>query len=722
MLKKIVYGMMFALLINILALNLTINPVKAQKTLIKEMQLFSYQINVPAREVRAPNIFLTEGTYVRIEFNASEPITFYCQDSWEYQMSASYHWSLIWYHWDDYAQFMNRTYMIPKTDTWYFTLANYEYHEINVYNITLYSLEIYEIHLASNKHFYTKEEQATLTVSLTKNYKAISGNDVVLQVAGPEGDLIYNQTKQTDMQGLVAVNFTLPNIEGVFTATARTVIAGETIEDEVIFMIDETPPTTIHNYDGLWHTSDLIITLTSIDEVSGVAEVYYRVDGGPIKRVGIDGHPYFHIIQAETAIIIDGNLSDWVEIGLTPIGTDPPDNIKNYNDISSDLLEAWAYTDLENLYLAMKVNSKGSYNFDRVIYEIYINTDKEFYKVKYYYWYDEKGYGYVFYWDEESGMWQARLPNIKAQAGPDGYIEWKVPFFDEYGGRVFDYYSGKASMQFTTYDCYYQERVNSIYVNFSLPEQFPSFVEEGDNHTLEYWSVDKAGNEELPHKILTGIKLDKTPPAGRVLINNDNAYTKSNFVILNLSAMDEVSGVDQMRFSNDGIEWSDWEPFATYKEWILTVGDGTKEVFVELKDRAGLIATFSDSIILDTTPPLANAGQKKMITVDVGKTVIFNASTSSDNIGIACYEWDFGDGTTEAGIIVTHIYNEPGNYTVTLSVRDMAGNLATDMIVITVLQTSEPPIWIIVATCVIIIITIASITVLRRRRKYSTAK
>ncbi len=33
----------------------------------------------------------------------------------------------------------------------------------------------------------------------------------------------------------------------------------------------------------------------------------------------------------------------------------------------------------------------------------------------------------------------------------------------------------------------------------------------GANNTLEYWSVDWAGNEE-PHKLLTNIKLDKAPP------------------------------------------------------------------------------------------------------------------------------------------------------------------------------------------------------------------
>ena len=40
----------------------------------------------------------------------------------------------------------------------------------------------------------------------------------------------------------------------------------------------------------------------------------------------------------------------------------------------------------------------------------------------------------------------------------------------------------------------------------------PQIAAERANNTLEYWSVDNAENEELPHKLLTGIKLDKTAP------------------------------------------------------------------------------------------------------------------------------------------------------------------------------------------------------------------
>ena len=80
----------------------------------------------------------------------------------------------------------------------------------------------------------------------------------------------------------------------------------------------------------------------------------------------------------------------------------------------------------------------------------------------------------------------------------------------------------------------------------------PYITTEGANNTLEYWSVDKAGNEELPHKILTGIKLDKTAPSGSIAINNNATYANSISVTLNLTASDAASGVYQVRFSNDG--------------------------------------------------------------------------------------------------------------------------------------------------------------------------
>ena len=55
----------------------------------------------------------------------------------------------------------------------------------------------------------------------------------------------------------------------------------------------------------------------------------------------------------------------------------------------------------------------------------------------------------------------------------------------------------------------------------------------------------------------------------------------------------------------------------------------------------------------------------------VGEQVLFNASGSYDlDNDIAEYSWSFGDGSTYTGETVSHMYTEPGKYSVTLSVMD----------------------------------------------------
>jgi len=58
----------------------------------------------------------------------------------------------------------------------------------------------------------------------------------------------------------------------------------------------------------------------------------------------------------------------------------------------------------------------------------------------------------------------------------------------------------------------------------------------------------------------------------------------------------------------------------------------------------------------------------------VGETLSFSGSDSNDGDGrIVSYAWDFGDGTTESGANVTHIYNAADSYQVTLTVTDDGG-------------------------------------------------
>jgi hypothetical protein len=61
---------------------------------------------------------------------------------------------------------------------------------------------------------------------------------------------------------------------------------------------DITPPTTFDNYDGLWHTKDFTITLNATDDLTSVAETYYKINNDPVQNVTMHGHP---LITTESA-------------------------------------------------------------------------------------------------------------------------------------------------------------------------------------------------------------------------------------------------------------------------------------------------------------------------------------------------------------------------------------------------------------------------------------
>lgn len=68
---------------------------------------------------------------------------------------------------------------------------------------------------------------------------------------------------------------------------------------------DATPPITTDDYDEKWHTSDFTITLSAIDDESGVAETYYRINDGSTKTLSADGQPF---VTTESA---DNTLEYW---------------------------------------------------------------------------------------------------------------------------------------------------------------------------------------------------------------------------------------------------------------------------------------------------------------------------------------------------------------------------------------------------------------------------
>jgi PKD repeat protein len=147
---------------------------------------------------------------------------------------------------------------------------------------------------------------------------------------------------------------------------------------------------------------------------------------------------------------------------------------------------------------------------------------------------------------------------------------------------------------------------------------------------------------------------------------------------------------------------------ATVEFEVLTTGESVLDIDTEPTGPSGLVMTFLIKMNPDPVPP----GQPELEEIPfeavdgfftnlltppvadfayspiepyVNETVTFDASGSHDPDGtIVSYEWDFGDGSTDTGMIVTHAYETGGNYVVTLTVTDddALTDAATDDVVV----------------------------------------
>ncbi|MEK6744182.1 MAG: hypothetical protein AABZ15_11250, partial [Nitrospirota bacterium] len=173
---------------------------------------------------------------------------------------------------------------------------------------------------------------------------------------------------------------------------------------------------------------------------------------------------------------------------------------------------------------------------------------------------------------------------------------------------------------------------------------------------------------------------DTIPPTGSVLINAGAEATNTIAVMLTLSATDTQSGVSQMQFSGDNVTWTTPEPYATTKNWTLPSGDGSKFVWVKFKDVVGNWSiAYSDSIVLDTTPPIGsiaiNAGTEATDTTVVTLTV--SAADALSGISQMQFSGDNVTWTTPEPYATTKdwtLSTGDGSKTVWVKFQDAADN------------------------------------------------
>jgi hypothetical protein len=259
---------------------------------------------------------------------------------------------------------------------------------------------------------------------------------------------------------------------------------------------------------------------------------------------------------------------------------------------------------------------------------------------------------------------------------------------------------------------------------YSAARTFTASDSEGD--VLIYFSAKAPGVTDKTVNTTkdsggNSVNFDKTAPAGTLSINGGAAATDSVSVTLVVTGKDpdgvavytkaekqpillastnhlilrelaasmklaaalppSVPGTGnvQMSFSNDEVFWSAWEPVAGTKPWTLSAGNGTKTVYMKLKDAAGneMATVITASIELQEATPLAvtlnsiSSSNPTAGVAKVGDTVTVTFTSNRELSALPdVYIGDFGTAIP-ATSVSGNVYSAARTFTVSDSEGDV---------------------------------------------------
>lgn len=150
------------------------------------------------------------------------------------------------------------------------------------------------------------------------------------------------------------------------------------------------------------------------------------------------------------------------------------------------------------------------------------------------------------------------------------------------------------------------------------------------------------------------------------------------------------SGIDNLTWTfNDGVD--DVTLFGNSPTHRFTV-IGDFLVTLNVTDVAGNHAEDVMWVnVSDVSPPVAVAGGD--VVVDQDTVVTFNGSASTDDVNITFWQWRIVEDvgiTTLNGMTQEHTFRSVGDFEVTLTVWDAAGNDGNDTITVTVVDSVDP--------------------------------
>lgn len=197
---------------------------------------------------------------------------------------------------------------------------------------------------------------------------------------------------------------------------------------------------------------------------------------------------------------------------------------------------------------------------------------------------------------------------------------------------------------------------------------------------------DAAGNTDVDN--VTVLVIDDISPTADA--GNDQDALIDDIVIFNGSGSSDNVGIVNYTWTFS-IDDENIILYGIHPEYIFN-NTGEYVVTLMVQDENGNNDTDTMNItVIDDIPPTADAGSDQDI--GIGDTSVFDASESTDNVGITNYTWSFIYDSEEIelyGETSSYMFDIVGTYSVQLSVTDAAGNNDTDTVVIEVIDDISP--------------------------------
>ncbi len=180
--------------------------------------------------------------------------------------------------------------------------------------------------------------------------------------------------------------------------------------------------------------------------------------------------------------------------------------------------------------------------------------------------------------------------------------------------------------------------------------------------------------------LLTVSKGVEPVVTGSIMINGGASSTNSTNVTLSLTWS---SNAVRMRFSDNGANWTLWEPLQATRAYTLPAGEGYKTVRVQFLDIADNRSPgYGDYILLDTVPPTGSIAINNgaPATTSLSVTLSLNWSDAGSGVRWMRFSDNGSNWTLWERVAATKAYTLPGPVgynTVRVQYKDGAGNLSS---------------------------------------------